>query len=194
MPRPRRLTPAGTPFHIVNRGNERRQLFFEDADYEAFTELLCESKRRYPLLFYAHQIMPNHFHLLLEPQEDNAVSAALHWIQTRSSRYLRFVTRTLGQGHVFQHRFWCRGIGDDYEYLKVAKYIEANALRAGLVKRAEDWRWGSLRERVSREPYVIDPTPVALPEEWVQIVNLRSSATELAEIRSKRKPGRRPRP
>jgi putative transposase len=191
MPRPPRITPAGTIFHIVNRGNERRQLFFQDADYEKFLELLRESKRRYAVFIYAHQLMPNHFHLLLEPKEDGAVSAALHWIQMRSSRHLRKITNTQGYGHVLQRRFWCRAIRDEFEYLAVAKYVEANALRAGLVKRAEDWRWGSLWERVSHHRHVIDPTPVPLPQHWVQIVNLRSTQQELDEIRRKPKPGRR---
>lgn len=193
MPRPRRTTPAGTIFHIVNRGNERRRLFFEDADYEAFVRLLRECKRRYPVSIYAHQLMPNHFHLILEPREDRAVSAALHWLQTRSSRYLRAVTRTTGDGHVFQRRFWCRPVCGAYEYLVVAKYVEANALRAGLVRRAENWRWGSLWERVSGDRQVIDPTPVTLPLDWVQIVNLRARVEEMAIVYPKVKPGPRPR-
>lgn len=193
MPRPPRITPAGTVFHVVNRGNERRQLFFQDADYEAFLDLLRESKRRYPLSIYAHQVMPNHFHLLLEPREDHAVSAALHWLQSRSSCHLRIVTKSRGAGHVFQRRFWCRAVTTDREYLTVAKYIEANALRAGLVERAEDWPWGSLSERVSNAPRIIDPPPVSLPSDWVKIVNLRSGTNELAEIRRQLEPGRRQR-
>jgi putative transposase len=191
MPRPPRITPAGTIFHIVNRGNEKRQLFFQDADYEKFLELLRESKRRYAISIYAHQVMPNHFHLLLEPREDHAVSASLHWVETRSSRHLRKITNTQGYGHVFQRRFWCRAIRDEIEYLSVVKYVEANALRAGLVKRAEEWRWGSLWERVSANRQIIDPTPVPLPQNWVQIVNLGSTPQELAEIRRTPKPGPR---
>lgn len=182
MPRPRRITPAGTIFHVVNRGNERRRLFFKDADYEDFIGLLVESRRRYPVRIYAHQLMPNHFHLVLEPREDGAVSAAMHWLQTRSSRHLRHMTQTLGEGHVFQRRFWSRPLCGEREYLIVTKYVEANALRARLVARAEDWRWGSLWERASGNFRVIDPPLVDLPPEWIEIVNLRIAEAELAEI------------
>jgi putative transposase len=189
MPRPRRLTPAGTVFHVINRRNDRHQLFFETADYLAFQHLLEASRRRYPIRIYAHHEMPNHFHLMLEPLEDRAVSAALHWIETRSSCHFREVTGTRGDGHVFQRRFWCRAIRSDGEYLTVMKYIEGNALRAGLVKRAEDWRWGSLWERVSHAPRVIDPSRVPLPPDWPLIVNAGCTETELTDIRNRRRPG-----
>ncbi len=191
MPRPPRITPAGTICHIVNRGNDRRQLFFEQQHYSTFLELLGESKQRYPIRIYAHQAMPNHFHLILEPQEDRAVSAALHWIQTRSSCNYRQITQTRGDGHVFQRRFWCRLICSEGEYLTVVKYVEGNALRAGLVRRAEDWRWGSLWERVWQAKRVIDPSPVPLPLDWVLAVNLGLTAPELTEIRTRPRPGPR---
>jgi REP element-mobilizing transposase RayT len=85
MPRSPRIVPVGTVCHVINRGNDRRQIFFEKDEYSAFVELLGESKRRYPIGIYAHQTLPNHFHLILEPLEDGAISAALHWIGTRSS-------------------------------------------------------------------------------------------------------------
>jgi putative transposase len=65
------------------------------------------------------------------------------------------------------------------------RYVERNALRANLVERAEDWRWGSLAWRgVHRPPAVIHTSPVALPSYWRHLVNEPQTATELAAIRN----------
>jgi putative transposase len=192
MPRSPRIVPVGTVCHVINRGNDRRQIFFEKDEYSAFVELLGESKRRYPIGIYAHQTLPNHFHLILEPLEEGAISAALHWIGTRSSSNYREITLTRGYGHVFQRRFWSRLITNDRDYLTAVKYVESNALRAGLVQRAQDWRWGSLWERVWDDSRVIDPSPVPLPDNWVELVNVGLTPEELTEIRRRPRPGRKP--
>ena len=79
MPRPLRITPPGLPFHVLNRRVERRRLFKEPRDYDKFLGLLEQSRVRFPVTYQAYCLMPNHWHLVMTGQTDNAISAALQW-------------------------------------------------------------------------------------------------------------------
>lgn len=81
MPRAPRRCPAGMVFHVLNRANARRTIFFDDADYAAFERVLAEALARCPdvtLLCYC--LMPNHWHLVLTPRADGAVSEFMRWL------------------------------------------------------------------------------------------------------------------
>lgn len=88
-------------------------------------------------------------------------------------------------GHVWQGRFKAFPIEGDSHLLAVLRYIERNPLRAGLVARAQDWLWSSLRERSqARADGFVDPGPVALPEGWVEWVNQPQTDGELERLRA----------
>ena len=59
---------------------------------------------------------------------------------------------TVGRGHLYQGRFKSFPVAEDGHFLTVCRYVERNALTANVVRRAEDWRWGSLwaRRRAAR--------------------------------------------
>jgi len=132
--------------------------------------------------------MPNHFHLLVETKEDEALSAYMQWVTGCYACYLRTRTKTIGHGHVFQRRFWSAGIDDTLHFLMVRRYIEANPRRAQLVDRAEEWPWSSLanRERGSTRGRWC----VALPDEWCELVNLVQLPEVLARLRKEITPKR----
>jgi putative transposase len=70
------------------------------------------------------------------------------------------------------------------------RYVERNALRAELVSKAEDWPWCSLRKRSNTPPPDwLDPGPIQLPENWLEIVNLAQTHNELEEFRKRMKVG-----
>ena len=172
MPRRRRFAPAGETFHIVNRGVERRQLFFDDSDYVTFLSLLQEGKSHASVKVFGFCTMPNHFHALLRPEEPGALSEYVHWVSTCFAGTFRARTESRGLGHVFQQRFWSNGIDGVDHYYAALRYIEANAHRACLVDRAEDWRWGSLYARVHGNDSLLDDSPYELPDDWTTLVNL----------------------
>ena len=55
--------------HVINRGNNRAPVFFDDGDYAAFLKAIGDLKRRRPFEFYGYCLMPNHVHLLIRPLE-----------------------------------------------------------------------------------------------------------------------------
>jgi len=144
MPRTKRADEAGEIYHALNRGNARSTIFHKDEDYEAFERILGEGLERYPCKILSYQLMPNHWHFILQPTEDGGMSRFLGWASlTHTMRYHAHY-HSSGEGHVYQGRFKSFPVQDDDHFFVVCRYVERNALRAGLVDRAEDWRWGSL--------------------------------------------------
>jgi putative transposase len=91
-----------------------------------------------------------------------------HAVRWRVSR------QTLGYGHLYQGRFKSFPVQNDGHYLNVCRYVERNARSAGLVERAEDWRWGSLWARTQGPPAlqsVLSAGPLPLPTGWTDHVN-----------------------
>ena len=89
----------------------------------------------------------------------------------------------MGQGHVYQDRFKSFPIESDGHFLAVCRYVERNALRAGLVRRAEAWRWGALwrRQRAFCQ-WLTSDWPVSRPGDWIDRVNQPLTSAELAAI------------
>ena len=175
---------------MINRGNDRRLIFPEDVDYERFLHLLQRAKRQYPVRLFGFCLMPNHFHALIQPQREGALSAYLQWVQGRYACDLRSLTNTVGHGHVFQRRFWNSAIEDTRHFLSVLRYIEANPVRSALVTHAASWAWSSAALRGSPRADLLDPLPCELPENWLAIVNGPQPLPELLALRQPVRPGR----
>jgi putative transposase len=107
--------------------------------------------------------MPNHFHLALWPREDGEVSRWTHWLMTKQVRC--YLGRYRSSGHVWQGRFKAFPIQENEHLLSVLRYIERNPLRAGLVGRAEEWPWSSLRwvSAPAQAPVRLEPGTVPRP-------------------------------
>ena len=144
MPRAPRADEAGGLYHALNRGNMRATIFHKEEDYAAFERVLREGLDLHQIELFSYQLMPNHYHLLLRPAVDDEMSRFMGWIGgTHTMRYHAHY-HTSGMGHLDQQRYKSFPIQDD-EHLRVfCRYVERNAVRAGLVAKAEDWRWGSL--------------------------------------------------
>jgi putative transposase len=183
MPRSRRSLPAGGYFHVVNRGNDRSVVFRQAADYSAFLRLIEAAQQRVRLRLLAYCLMPNHFHLVLSPNSPDDISRWMHWLTTTHAHrhHLRFGT----SGSVWQGRFKAFRIKHDAHLLTVMRYVERNALRSGLVGKAEQWSWGSLalRLRAGAGPSLSEP-PLALPRDWAALVNQPHSPAELEALRN----------
>jgi len=180
MPRTARAAIGGICYHVINRGNGRAKVFHADGDYRYFVDLLGEAVARHDMRLLAYCLMPNHFHLLLWPRADGDLSRFMQWLMTAHVRPYHAVHRT--SGHLWQGRFKAFPIQEDGHLLNVMRYVEANALRARLVRRAEAWPWSSLRVRREGDISMHDG-PVPLPTDWLAIVNSAAPPDELTRLR-----------
>jgi putative transposase len=182
MPRTARAIVADCCYHVLNRSNERARIFHEPSDYEQFQSLIARAQDRLELPILAACLMPNHVHLVVRPRAETDIASWMHWVFTTHVRWHHAKHSTTGR--LWQGRFKAFSIQDDHHLLTVMRYVERNALRANLVERAEDWRWGSLAWRRSTGSIELTEAPVPLPAYWRHLVNEPQTAAELAEIRT----------
>ena len=182
MPRTVRRLVGGVCYHVVNRGNAQATVFHTDAHYHAFIELISKACSRIDMRVIAFCLMPNHFHFVLRPWADGDLSRWMQWLTTTQVR--RHHRLHGSSGHVWQGRFKAFPVQRDEHLLTVIRYVERNALRAGLVQRAEDWPWNSLHWRASgNRPSILADIPIALPPNWLAVVNDPQTPAELERLR-----------
>jgi putative transposase len=182
MPRIARGLCDGFIYHVLNRGNGRQQVFHTDGDYRGFIGLMEEARTSHGVNILAYCLMPNHFHLLLQPEAADAMSKWMQWLMTSHVRRYHHCHGTCG--HVWQGRFKSFIVQEDEHLLAVVRYIEGNPVRAGLAESAADWAWSSHRERISgtREK-MLTALPVPLPERWTEYVDTALTAKEIEQMR-----------
>lgn len=183
MARTARAARGGWCYHVVSRGNRRAQVFHASCDFLAFEGLIVEAQSRADVDLLAACLMPNHIHLVVRPHQDEGMARWMHWLLTTHVR--RFHARHDSTGRIWQGRYKAFPIEQDGHLLTVMRYVERNALRAGLVPRAEAWRWGSLAWRLGLAPGPkLSDLPWPLPDDWLDYVNQPQTPAELDAIRS----------
>jgi len=181
MPRTARASQGGYCYHVLNRGNGRAAVFHKDGDYQAFLRLLAEANARLPMRILAYCLMPNHFHLVLWPKGDGDLSRWMQWLMTAHVR--RYHQHHHSSGHVWQGRFKAFPIQADEHLLNVLRYVEANALRAGLVKDPDHWPWCSLASTDETQPVPLHAGPVPRPKNWLKLVREPMKDADLTHLR-----------
>lgn len=140
MPRIARFVWSGVPHHVTQRGNRRGQVFFSDADHQTYLALLREYTVKYEVAVLAYCLMPNHVHLVLVPAAGDSLPIALRPLHLR---YAQRVNRMKNwKGHVWQGRYFA-SVLDERHCWAAIRYVERNPVRAGMVQRAESYRWSS---------------------------------------------------
>ena len=142
MARPLRIEFEGALYHVTSRGDERRDIFLDDADREAFLQILGDVVRRFAWRCHAYCLMGNHYHLLIETPNANLSRGMRHLNGVYTKRFNRTHERV---GHVMQGRYKSILVDKDEYLLELARYVVLNPVRAGVVRSARDWKWSSYR-------------------------------------------------
>ncbi len=143
MARKLRKEEAGATYHVINRGNYRRDLFESAGSARAFLETLFEAAGKFQWHVHGYVLMRNHFHLAVETLEPT-LGEGMHWLQgTMAVRFNRFRAE---QGHLFQGRYKAMPIEDSAALAQVVDYIHLNPVRAKVVEARwlPNYRWSSV--------------------------------------------------
>jgi REP element-mobilizing transposase RayT len=141
MPRKPRLDAPGVLQHVIARGIERGQIFFDEKDYQFFKDRLGKLILETQMDCFAWVLLPNHFHLLLRTGRTPLPTFMRRLMTAYAGYYNRRHHRA---GHLFQNRYKSIICEEDPYFLELVRYIHLNPLRMGLVKNLEElgrYRW-----------------------------------------------------
>ncbi len=157
MARPPRIAYEGAVYHVTARGNERRAIFRDDADYERFLRVLGESVTQFEVRLYLFCLMSNHLHLVAETPRAN-LGPFMHRLLTAYTVY--FNQRHARCGHLLQGRYGARLVEKDTYLLRLSRYVHLNPVftaaarlrpvseRIEILRR---YRWSSYRSYIGRD-------------------------------------------
>lgn len=156
-PRVARLELPGVPMHVIQRGVNRCPVFHDDLDRLHYRKLLRIACAEAGVSIHAYVLMGNHVHLLLSANKTGAISGAMRRIGQAYAQ--NFNLRRGRTGTLWQGRFKSSLVQSERYLLNVMRYIELNPVRAGLVSRAENYRWSSVHNHLGyrSEPMLTPP-------------------------------------
>jgi len=157
MARIARIVGAGFPHHIVERGNNRERVFIDSTDYEKYLSFLSKYSEEKEAAVLAYCLMPNHIHLLVTPFKEETLAKMMQGVTLCYSKYFN---RENGRtGRLWECRYHSTVIDGENYLWTVSKYIEDNPVRAGLVKRPEDYPYSSARAHIlgKKDPLLKEP-------------------------------------
>jgi putative transposase len=140
MPRNARVVAPGFPYHITQRGSNRQPVFFSQSDRKLYLRLLRENLSDAGVRILAYCLMTNHVHLIAVPAREDSLAILFSRAHGRYSQALNI--RRGRSGHLWQARYHSCPIEGAHLWMAI-RYVEENPCRAGLVARAEDYRWSS---------------------------------------------------
>ena len=130
-------------YHLYNRGNDRKLIFFERENYLHFLRLMRRHLIERSLDVLAYCLMPNHYHLLVQCRTGE-VSGAM---QRLSMAYTKAMNRRYKRvGSLFQGQFGAIAVDSDEYLYRLTRYIHLNPVKAGLVADPRDWEFSSYLE------------------------------------------------
>jgi len=153
LPRQKRKLGLSKIYHIIARGNERKDIFLDDEDKNKFIQIIINKKKKNEYILYAYCLMSNHLHLLLKEQEDN-ISRTMRRINTAYAYY--FNKKYNRVGHVFQNRFRSEPVENDHYLISLIWYIHNNPVKAKIVNQPHQYKWSSCSLYLKEQKCIID--------------------------------------
>jgi putative transposase len=161
MPRAARVVIPGCPHHVVQRGNNRQDVFFVDSDREYYLEVLRDQSCKFGLRVEGYCLMTNHLHIVATPDGADSLAKA---VGRTNLYYTRYINRLHGRrGHLWQDRFFSSPL-DEEHFWNALIYVERNPVRAKRVRKPWRWPWSSAAAHVSGS----DPTGLLDLSAWAQ--------------------------
>ncbi|MBL8645064.1 MAG: transposase, partial [Rhodospirillaceae bacterium] len=182
----------GQPVHVIQRGNNRGQVFFTPKDGAYYLEWLTEAARKFGVSIHAYVLMTNHLHLLVTPATMEALGRTMLTVGTRFTRYINATQNR--SGTLWEGRYRSSLITTDAYLLACMRYIELNPVRAGLAKEPGAFRWSSYKHNALMRPdaaltphalyTALGPTDEARAAAYRDLVTTPLSASVLENIRN----------
>ena len=159
-------------------------MFRTRSEYEAFERMMIEAQEKRPTRILGWCLMKRHWHIVIWPRKDGELASFVRWLSHTHAVRCRAARGTRGDGRLYQGRFRSFPV-ERSEAWSLLRFVERSAKSGGMVKRAEQWRWGSLwaRRHPEAECHKLLSSALApTPREWVRRVNAAVSEKDLARF------------
>ncbi|WP_442596619.1 REP-associated tyrosine transposase [Neobacillus sp. D3-1R] len=151
MPRRARLKGNSGIYHVISRGANKQEIFHDDEDCMQFLDIVEKYKKKANVSIYAWCLMNNHVHLLLKEGTEE-LSITMKRIGVSYVSYYNWKYQTTG--HLFQDRFTSENVESNRRLFTVIRYIHQNPVKAGMVRRVNEWKWSSCRGYYGENSYL----------------------------------------
>ena len=142
-------------YHIMVRTNRQEFIFKQDNIKDIFISVLRRAKKKYRFKIINFCIMSNHVHLIIQPHPNEDISRIMQWIL---SVFAVIFNKIHGyKGHVWYDRFKSVIIESLKQFASVYEYIVNNPVKAGLVKKAEDYKYCGITYLKNKVFEIVDP-------------------------------------
>lgn len=168
MARPLRINAPDMLYHVISRGNEKKETFYESSDYKKFLNILEECCSRFRAGIHSYCLMPNHIHLLIETREANLSDLMKRLLGVYTLWFNRKHQRV---GHLFQGRYKAFMVERESYLLELTRYIHMNPVQAGIVSDPVNYLWSSYR-------YFVNPQSAAPHFLWKEPILESFSSVE----------------
>ena len=184
MPRKSRIVVPEMPHHVIQRGNRRQPVFFYPNDKTFYLKLLKEQVDKHHVKILAYCLMDNHVHLILVPSTSESLAKAVAETHRRFTCHINI--RYSWRGYLWQGRFNSFVMDEPY-LLRALRYVENNPVRAGIVKKAEDYQWSSAHQHVNGGTNaLLSNCPVLMQvSDWRKYLNSPEETDILTDIRTR---------
>jgi putative transposase len=184
MPRRARVVVPGCAHHVTQRGNHQADVFHDDQDRYRYMDLLEEHSKKHDVFIWTYTLMTNHIHTIVVP---HALKAMADVFRNAHSIYGHWFNKKYGlNGHLWQGRFYSCVLSEGHLW-RAVRYVERNPVRAGIVSRAEDYRWSSAKAHVyGQRDDLLDPglPLVGIVGNWSEWLAAEDVDSELKAIRA----------
>lgn len=150
MPRMARKESSTKVYHVILRGNDKQDIFFDEQDYKKFIEELKNTKEKYGYELYAYCLMTNHVHLVIY-DKNNMLSKIMQSLEVAYSAY--FSKKYEKTGHLFQNRFLSKVVEAREYLMQVCRYVHQNPVKAK-ISTVDKYKWSSFKEYLYGEKIV----------------------------------------
>ena len=185
MPRIARIVGIDYPHHIIQRGNNRSAVFFNNKDKEKYLELLRKYSSECACKINAYCLMKNHIHILAIPIHEYSLAKTF---QKLSLRYTQYINKKYNRtGRLWECRFYSALVDKEVYLWSVCRYIERNPVRAKIVDKPVEYEWSSARVHCEESKNgFIDPIWQNEYErkEYLKFLNMTDKEEEIVKIRS----------
>jgi len=146
MPRNQGYVWPGYAYHVTQRGTNRQDVFRQIGDREVYLDLVRDQKQDAGVRILTYSLMTNHVHWVMIPERGDSLAVLFRRVHGRYAQY--FNARYRRSGHLWQWRFFSCPLSPNH--LKMAlRYVECNAVRAGMVLKPEEYRWSAAKAHLA---------------------------------------------